>query len=66
MRRALVLVALAAASLGTPAYAQDDQGSCLAQMSATVRPLLEQASQFSPQGVRGQGFAPLAQPFAPP
>ncbi|HZS02730.1 MAG TPA: hypothetical protein VFE37_28720, partial [Chloroflexota bacterium] len=46
--------------------AQDDQGSCLAQMSATVRPLLEQASQFSPQGVRGQGFAPLAQPFAPP
>src|SRR3954453_17048477 len=34
-------------------------------MSATVRPLLEQAGQFSPQGVRGQGFAPLAPPFAP-
>jgi hypothetical protein len=66
MHRVLLLVALVAASLSTPAYAQDDQASCLAQMSATVRPLLEQASQFSPQGVRGQGFAPLAQPFAPP
>jgi hypothetical protein len=66
MRRVLVLVALAAASLGTPAYAQDDGSSCVAQMSATVRPLLEQAAQFSPQGIRGQGFAPLAQPFAPP
>ena len=65
MRRVLVLVALAAASLGTPAYAQDDQSSCMAQMSATVRPLLQQASQFSPQGVAGQGFAPLTQPFAP-
>jgi hypothetical protein len=66
MRRVLVLVALVAASLATPAHAQDDQASCLSQMQATVRPLLEQASQFSPQGVRGQGFAPLAQPFAPP
>ncbi|HEY7059838.1 MAG TPA: hypothetical protein VII06_00055 [Chloroflexota bacterium] len=65
MRRVLVLVALAAASLGTPAYAQQDQASCMAQMDATVRPLLQQASQFSPQGVAGQGFAPLAQPFAP-
>jgi hypothetical protein len=65
MRRILVLAALVAASLTTPAHAQDDQASCMAQMSATVRPLLEQAGQFSPQGVRGQGFAPLAQPFAP-
>jgi hypothetical protein len=64
MRRVLVLVTLAAACLGSPAYAQDDQASCLAQMSATVRPLLEQAGQFSPQGVRGQGFVPLTQPFA--
>ena len=53
MRRVLVLVVLAAASLSTPAHAQDDQASCLQQMSATVRPLLEQASQFSPQGIRG-------------
>src|SRR5687768_6088424 len=49
-----------------PALAQDDSAACLAQMTATVRPLLEQAGQFSPEGVSGQGFAPLTRPFAPP
>ena len=66
MRRVLVLVALAAASLGTPAYAQDDQASCVAQMTAVVRPLLERAAQISPEGVAGQGFTPFTRPFAPP
>ena len=65
MRRLFLLVALAAAAISTPASAQDDQAACLAQMQAVVRPLLERASQFSPDGVRGQGFAPLARPFAP-
>ncbi|HEY7060708.1 MAG TPA: hypothetical protein VII06_04460 [Chloroflexota bacterium] len=65
MRWLIPVFALLAVSLGTPAYAQQDQASCMAQMDATVRPLLQQASQFSPQGVAGQGFAPLAQPFAP-
>ena len=68
MRRILALAALIASSLVLPAsaLAQDDQTSCRAQMQAAVRPLLEQASQFSPEGVRGQGFAPLTRPFAPP
>ena len=67
MRRLVVLASaiILASGLAAPAHAQSDQASCVAQMSATVRPLLEQAGQFSPQGVRGQGFAPLAQPFAP-
>ncbi|HLH22157.1 MAG TPA: hypothetical protein VK066_06520, partial [Chloroflexota bacterium] len=65
MRRTFAVAALLAAALAAPVHAQDDQASCVAQMSATVRPLLEQAAQFSPQGVQGQGFAPLAQPFAP-
>src|SRR4051794_22149040 len=66
MRCALAIAVLLLGNLATSAAAQDDQVNCLAQMSATVRPLLEQAGQFSPQGIRGQGFAPLAQPFAPP
>ena len=70
MQRLLAIVMLLAGGFAlpaaTPVQAQDDQASCLAQMQATVRPILEQAGQFSPQGVRGQGFAPLAQPFAPP
>jgi len=65
VRRTFAVAALLAAALAAPVHAQDDQASCVAQMSATVRPLLEQAAQFSPQGVQGQGFAPLAQPFAP-
>ena len=65
MRYWLAMVVLFTGSLVTPAQAQTDPADCLAQMSATVRPLLEQAGQFSPQGVRGLGFAPLAQPFAP-
>jgi len=70
MRRIVVLAALIAAGWAGPAHAQQsgsDGGgsSCLAQMAATVGPLLQQASQFSPQGVAGQGFVPLAQPFAP-
>jgi hypothetical protein len=69
MRRILALAALLASSLAlpaAPALAQDDTASCMAQMQAAVRPLLEQAGQFSPEGVRGQGFAPLTRPFAPP
>ena len=69
MRRIVALAALIAGGLALPAaptQAQDDQASCMAQMQAAVRPLLEQAGQFSPEGVRGQGFAPLARPFAPP
>jgi hypothetical protein len=67
MRRlvGLAIAIILASGLAAPAHAQGDQASCVAQMSATVRPLLEQAGQFSPQGVGGQGFAPLAQPFAP-
>ena len=65
MRWMLVAVTLFLASLAIPAYAQQDSSSCLSQMAATVGPLLQQASQFSPQGVQGQGFVPLAQPFAP-
>jgi hypothetical protein len=70
MRRFLMALGALAASLGLwaapPARAQDDQAACLAEMQRVVRPLLEQAQQFSPAGVRGYGFAPLAQPFAPP
>jgi hypothetical protein len=69
MRRILATAALIAAGFALPAdpaQAQDDQATCLAQMQAQVRPLLEQAGQFSPEGVRGQGFAPLTRPFAPP
>ncbi len=68
MRRLLAIVGLLAASLATPAHAhaQDDQASCVAQVSATVRPLLDRAAQFSPNGVAGQGFVPLTRPFAPP
>lgn len=66
MRQSFLILALVAAIVPASAYAQNDQASCLTQMTATVRPLLEQAAQFSPQGVGRQGFAPLAQPFAPP
>jgi hypothetical protein len=69
MRRILAIAALVGAGLAlpvAPAQAQDDQATCLAQMQAQVRPLLEQAGTFSPEGVRGQGFAPLTRPFAPP
>jgi hypothetical protein len=66
MRRFLIMVALVACGFATPAHAQDGQSSCMAQMAAVVGPLLQQASQFSPQGVAGQGFVPLTQPFAPP
>src|SRR5215212_1806234 len=67
MRKLLVLAALLASSFATPAFAQDDStAACMAQMGARVRPLLEQAGQFSPNGMGGAGFAPLAQPFAPP
>src|SRR5712692_3498150 len=71
MRWMPLAVALLLATLATPAHAQQSGSdgssgsSCLAQMAATVGPLLQQASQFSPQGVAGQGFVPLAQPFAP-
>jgi len=65
MRRILAIVALAACGFATPAAAQDTSSDCTAQMSSIVRPLLQQAGQFSPQGVAGQGFVPLAQPFAP-
>jgi hypothetical protein len=66
MRPVLLAIALVGCSVATPAYAQDGSSDCPAQMAATVGPLLQQASMFSPQGVAGQGFAPLAQPFAPP
>jgi hypothetical protein len=67
MRRVLVLAALMVAGLTTPAYAQDDSNAaCMAQMASVVRPILQQASQFSPQGMGAQGFVPLAAPFAPP
>jgi len=67
MRRVLVLAALMVAGLSTPAYAQDDSNAaCMAQMGGVVRPILQQASQFSPQGMGSQGFVPLAAPFAPP
>jgi hypothetical protein len=67
MRRVLVLAALVACGFATPAYAQDDpSAACMAQMSSTVRPLLQQAMQFSPQGMGQYGFVPLTQPFAPP
>jgi hypothetical protein len=62
----LIAAAVVAASLASPAAAQDDRGSCLAQMATTVAPLLQQASTISPQGLGAAGFAPLAQPFAPP
>jgi hypothetical protein len=68
MRRALILAALLACGFATPTYAQDDAAtaSCIAQnMSSTVRPLLQQAMQFSPQGMNGS-YVPLTQPFAPP
>jgi len=71
MRWMPAAIALLLASFVTPAHAQQSGAdgssgtSCLAQMAATVGPLLQQASQFSPQGVAGQGFVPLAQPFAP-
>src|SRR5712692_6764193 len=71
MRWMPLAVALLLATLATPAHAQQSGSdgssgsSCLAQMAARVGPLLQQASQFSPQGVAGQGFQPLAQPFAP-
>ena len=66
MRRLLVLAAVVASGFATPVSAQQDQATCLAQMQAQVRPLLERAGMFSPQGVAGQGFVPLTQPFAPP
>src|SRR5262249_60867455 len=71
MRWMLAAIPLLLASFVTPAHAQQSGSdgssgtSCLAQMAAPVGPLLQQASQFSPQGVAGQGFVPLAQPFAP-
>jgi hypothetical protein len=65
MRRILAIVALAACGFATPAEAQNASSDCTSQMAATVGPLLQQASQFTPQGVAGQGFVPLAQPFAP-
>ena len=67
MRRLLVLVALLASGFATPAYAQDDAfAACMAGMGAVVRPILQQAGQFSPQGMGAAGYVPLAQPFAPP
>jgi hypothetical protein len=67
MRRLLVLAALLASSFATPAFAQDDSiAACMAQMASVVRPILQQANQFSPQGMGAAGFVPLAQPFAPP
>jgi len=66
MRRALILAALVACGFATPANAQDDTtAACMAQMASTVRPILQQAQQFSPQGVNGS-YVPLSQPFAPP
>ncbi len=70
MCRLLVIMAVAALSAtlssAAPARAQGDQATCLAEMARTVRPLLEQAGTYSPEGVRGYGFAPLTRPFAPP
>jgi hypothetical protein len=67
MRRLLVLAALLASGFATPAFAQDDSAAaCMAQMPSVVRPILQQANQFSPQGMGQYGFVPLAQPFAPP
>src|SRR5262245_30926103 len=67
MRRLLVLAALLASGFATPAYAQDDAfAACMAGMGAVVRPILQQAGQFSPSGMGAAGFVPLAQPFAPP
>jgi hypothetical protein len=68
MRRLLALAALLASGFATPAFAQDDAAaSCVANQLATrVGPILQQASQFSPQGMGSAGFGPLAQPFAPP
>ncbi len=69
MRRVVALLSLIVAALvgpAAPAAAQDDQAACLAEMARVVRPLLEQAGTYSPEGVRGQGFAPLTRPFAPP
>ncbi len=67
MRRALVMAALLVCGFATPAYAQDDSSTsaCIAQnMQSVVRPILQQAMQFSPQGMNGS-YVPLAQPFAP-
>ena len=68
MWRILTVVVLAVCSWAhgaQPSYAADGDTSCQAQAATVVGPLLQQASQFSPQGYAGS-YVPLAQPFAPP